>query len=97
MKLKIKEEMWGINHRSGAHSVHKTDEKAFDCVVGALPPFPKGRRCFFIDEVTDDGITLSVHYENEKYNKSWTLKKGEGAFYRPMSMDGGYQYSLKVK
>ena len=97
MKLKITEEAWGINHRTGKSSVRKTDEKTFDCVAGELPPFETGRRSFTIDEVTEEGITLSVHCANEKYNKTWKLKKGEGAFYRPMSMDGGYQYTFKVK
>lgn len=96
MKLKITEEAWGINHRSGGSSIRKTDEKTYDCVIGELPPFKNGK-LFVIDEVTEDSVTFSVHCANEKYNKTWTLKKGESQFYRPLSMDGGYQYTFKVK
>ena len=97
MKLQIIEEAWGIDHRTGSSSVRKTDDKTFDCVPGDLPTFEKGRRNFSIDEVTEDGITVSVHCTNEKYNKTWTLKKGDSEFYRPMSMDGGYQYTFTLK
>lgn len=97
MKMKITEEAWGINHRTGKSNVRKTDEKSFDCIAGESVVFETGRRSFTVDAVTAESVTLSVHCANVKYNKTWELKKGEGAFYRPMSMDGGYQYTFKAE
>lgn len=97
MKLKITEEFWGVDRRSGKGGTKKTDEITAECAPGAELIFEKGRRRFVIDEVSGESVTFSVRYADEKYNKTWTIPKGEGAFYRPLSMDGGYQYIFKVK
>ena len=55
---------------------------------------PTGRRNFSIDAVDEESVTITVHYENSVNNKTWTIPAGESTFYRPMSMDGGYQYIL---
>lgn len=76
MKLLITEEFWSICIRTGRSSVKKTAQKTFECVVGMLPQFERGRRSFSIDEVTDTAVTVTVHCADERYNRTWTLKKG---------------------
>ena len=97
MKLLITEEFWSICIRTGRSSVKKTAQKTFECVVGKPPPFERGRRSFSIDKVTDTAVTVTVHCADERYNRTWTLKKGESVLYRPRYFDGGYQYRIKLK
>lgn len=96
MKLRITEEMWGINHRTGESSVRKTDEKKLDCSENSTVTFEKGHRSFFIGEVTENSVSVTIRCANERYNKTRTLEKGETVFYRPRSMDGGYQYRIRA-
>ena len=35
-------------------------------------------------------------YLNGELIKTISLKKGEKAYYRPLSMDGGYEYIFKI-
>ena len=97
MKLRIIETAWGINRIAGGYREKVTADVFFPCVPGALPTFGKGGRHFRIDEVSNDKIVLSVHCADPKYNKSWTLKKGEEMTYRPRSFDGGYFYTFNLK
>ncbi|MGN0114077.1 MAG: DUF1963 domain-containing protein, partial [Acutalibacteraceae bacterium] len=94
MKLRIIEEAWGINRRSGERSTRVTDNRAFAPEIGSALDFPTGRRNFTIDAVDENSITVTVHYENTASNKTWVIAKGESQFYRPRSMDGGYQYRI---
>ena len=96
MKLKIKETAWGINRVAGGYRERVTAVLCFPCKVGELPDFGKGKRHFTIDEVSETGITLSVHYADPKYNKTWTINKGEKITDRPRSFDGGYFYNFKL-
>ena len=77
MKLKIKETAWGINRVAGGYRERVTADECFPCKVGELPDFGKGWRHFTIDEVTENSISLSVHCADPKYNKTWTINKGE--------------------
>ena len=97
MKLKITEEMWGIDCRAGKYRVKKTGALTAECAPGQEILFSAGRRRFVIDAVTADGVTVSVRYADPKNDRAWTLARGESTFYRPRSMDGGYQYTLKLK
>lgn len=47
MKLLITEEFWSICIRTGRSSVKKTAQKTFECVVGMLPPFERGKEKLF--------------------------------------------------
>lgn len=94
MKLRIKEAFWGINRKSGERSVRQTDMKIFEPVIGSVMEFPTGRRRFTIDAADENSITVTVHYENTANNKTWIINAGESQFYRPRSMDGGYQYDI---
>ena len=96
MKLKIKETAWGITRATGAYKEKKTAEEHFPCEIGALPEFGKGKRHFTVDAIEEESIRLSVHCADPKYNKTWILRKGEEAVYRPRSFDGGYFYKFKL-
>ena len=95
MNIRIVEECWGINRRTGKQSSAKTDDKVFTPIVGTAIDMPIGRRSFIVDDVGDIGVTVTVHYENNpSANKTWVIAKGESVNYRPMSMDGGYKYTI---
>lgn len=96
MKLKIKETAWGINRMTGDYRERVTAEMSFPCELGDVPDFGKGGRHFSIDETAENSICLSVHCADPKYNKTWTLEKGEETIYRPRSFDGGYFYHFKL-
>lgn len=95
MTIRIIEECWGVNHRTGKLSNTQSDEKIFAPIVGTVMDMPIGRRRFIVDATDDFGVTVTVHYENNpSANKTWTLVKGESVNYRPMSFDGGYRYTI---
>ena len=98
MKLRIIEECWGINRRTGERSNKQTDEKLVDVVVGAVIEMPIGRRKFSVDTVSTESITVTVVYENNPAaNKTHEIVKGESVLYQPMSRDGGYKYTLSYE
>ena len=96
MKLKIKETAWGINRVAGGYRERVTADVSVPCEIGDIPDFGKGKRHFTIDEVSETGISLSVHCADPKYNKTWTINKGEEITYRPRSFDGGYFYEFEL-
>ena len=96
MKLKIRETAWGINRVTGDSRERVTANVSVPCEIGDIPDFGKGRRHFTIDKVSDNSISLSVHCADSKYNKTWTINKGEEITYRPRSFDGGYFYQFKL-
>ena len=96
MELIIKETAWGINRMTGSRSEKVTAKKSFPCEIGEIPVFGKGGRRFSIDHVSEEGITVTVHCADERYNKTWEIQKGEELAYRPRSFDGGYFYTLKL-
>ena len=98
MKLRIIEECWGINRRTGERSNKQTDEKLVDVVVGTVIEMPTSRRKFSVDAVSTDSITVTVVYENNPAaNKTYEIVKGESVLYKPMSRDGGYKYTLSYE
>ena len=50
---------------------------AFPACPVISPISGKGGRNFRIDEVSENKIVLSVVCADPKYNKTWTIKKGE--------------------
>ena len=98
MKLRIIEECWGINRRTGERSNKQTDEKLVNAVAGTVIEMPAGRRKFSVDAVSTDRITVTVVYENNPAaNKTYEIVKGESVLYKPMSRDGGYKYTLSYE
>lgn len=98
MKLRIIEECWGINRRTGERSTNRTDEKLVNAAPETVIEMPIGRRKFHIDAVSEDSITVSVVYDNNPAaNKTYEIIKGESVLYKPMSRDGGYKYTLSYE
>lgn len=94
MKLRIIEEVWGINRSTGKRSVRTISNKAFEPSVGSVLKFTSSGRYFTIDDICKDNITVTVHCKNTEYNKILKINKGESAVYNPRSIDGGYKYRL---
>ena len=98
MKLRMIEECWGINRRTGERSTNKIDEKLVNAAVETVIEMPIGRRKFHIDAVSENSITVTVVYENNPAaNKTYEIIKGESVLYKPMSRDGGYKYTLSYE
>jgi len=94
MKLRIIEEFWNIDRRTGERNTKITDNRSFEPIVGSVLEFPTGRRNFTIDDVNEESITVTVRSANTASNKTWEISAGDSQFYRPRSMDGGYQYHI---
>ena len=98
MKLRITEECFGINRRTGERSTDRTDEKTVAAFSGTDIEMPAGRRKFHIDAVSEESITVSVVYDNNPAaNKSFEIVRGESVMYNPRSRDGGYKYTLSYE
>lgn len=96
MKLKITDTSWGINRMNGKYGEKVCGEAVFECTVGDIPGFgSKGRR-FTVDEAGDGTVRISVHCANSAFDRTWTIKEGEEAVYRPRSFDGGHFYTFRL-
>ena len=92
MKLVIEEQFWAVDAPT-----RKTRIVRVPVIVGKVPEMERGSMYFTIDSVAEESVVVTVHYQNEQYNKSWTVTKDRGVYYRPMSMDGGYEYLIDLK
>lgn len=92
MKLVIREQFWSVDAPTRTTNLAKVP-----VVPGRVPDMGRGSMYFTIDSVAEDGAVVTVHYQNEQYNKTWTVTKGRGVYYRPVSMDGGYEYLIDLK
>lgn len=98
MILRIIEECWGIDRKTGEKSSKKTDEKIVEAVSGIQIKMSIGRRLFQIDQVSEQSICVSVIYENNPIaSRTFEIEKGERMIYRPRSIDGGYKYYLSYE
>ena len=96
MKIRIEEEMWGINSRTGKSSVRKILSTTIPCEIGLINIVFNNERRFIIDKIDNEEVTITMKCKNEKFNKTWIVTNVEGVFYRPLSFDGGYQYRIKL-
>ncbi|MBQ9929701.1 MAG: hypothetical protein IJO72_02840 [Oscillospiraceae bacterium] len=92
MKLVIREQFWLVDAPTRTTNLAKVP-----VVPGRVPDMGWGSMYFTIDSVTEDSAVVTVHYQNEQYNKTWTVTKGQGVYYRPVSMDGGYEYLINLE
>ena len=89
MKLKIIEYFWAVGHktkRKGTYRLPLTEGKALK------PNFANLK----IDKVEEDKVIVSFNRDDGTLIKELTVEKGKQNYYRPMSMDGGYEYVLKI-
>lgn len=97
MRIRIIEECFGIDRRTGERSSRQTDDKSEDAVVGAVIEMPNGRRRFTIDTVSETSVAVSVcNLNNPAVSKTIDVSKGESVVHRPRTMDGGYKYIISV-
>ena len=92
MKLQIVEQFWAVEAPT-----RTTNKVLVPLTLGRVPGMERWSMFFTIDTVTDDAVEVTVHYKNEKYNQTWTVTEDRGIYYRPTSMDGGYEYYLDLK
>ena len=92
MKLVIKEQFWAVDAPTRTTGIVRAP-----AVAGKVLEMERSSMCFTIDSVTEDSVVVTVRYQNEQYNKTWTITKDRGVYYRPISMDGGYEYLIDLK
>ena len=88
MKLKIIEYFWSVGHRTKRKGTYK-----LPLIEGKTikPRFANLR----IDKVEEDKVIVSFNRDDGTLIKELMVEKGKQNYYRPMSMDGGYEYILK--
>lgn len=94
MKLRIIEEVWGVNRITGKRSFHTNANRVCEPSIGSVVNFSSSARYFTIDDICKDNITVTVHCKNTAYNKTLKITKGKSTVYCPRSIDGGYKYRL---
>jgi len=92
MTLVIKEQFWAVDAPTRTTEIVRAP-----AVAGKVLKMERSSMCFTIDSVTEDSVVVTVRYQNEQYNKTWTVMKDRGVYYRPISMDGGYEYLIDLK
>lgn len=91
MKLKIVDEFWAVGKKAKKVKTVKAPIK-----VGIIDGIGAGGSYWTIDDVRDDSVKVSYYRRDGKLLKSWSVTKEKGGFYRPRSVDGGHQYTLKL-
>ncbi len=90
MKLKIIDRFWAVGKRTRIHKIVRVPLK-----VGPIKNFDIG--CTWqIDEVYENGAKVSVIRRDGETIKTFTVEKGKDGYWRPRSMDGGHEYTLKL-
>ncbi len=91
MKLKITDEFWAVGKRT-----RKVKIVRVPLAVGKIKGMDNGGSYWNIDEISKDFVKVSYIRHDGELIKNWTVTKENGEFYRPRSMDGGHQYTLKL-
>lgn len=92
MKLVIREQFWSVDAPTRTTNITRAP-----LVPGKVMGMERGSMYFTIDSVAEDSAVVTVHYQNEQYNKTWTVTKERGVYYRPISMDGGHEYLIDLQ
>lgn len=91
MKLKIIDELWSVGKKT-----KKVKTVKVPIIIGKINGIGAGGSYWVIDEVRDNSVKVSYYRRDGKLLKSWNVTKEKSEFYRPRSMDGGHQYTLKL-
>ena len=90
MKLKITDYFWAVGRRT----------RKFKTVRVPLEVGPvKGLdtvSTWQIDEVGEDFVKLSVIRHDGETIKTFTVTKEKSEYWRPLSMDGGHEYTMEL-
>ena len=90
MKLKIEDYFWAVGKRT-----RKVKTVRVPLEVGPIKNFDIVTT-WQIDEVSEDSVKVSVIRHDGETIKTFTVTKGKGEYWRPRSMDGGHEYTLKL-
>lgn len=89
MKLKIIDYFWSVGHRTKRKGSHK-----IPLAEGELREINYVQ--FRIDKVEGDKALVSVLRSDGTVAREFAVEKGKQAYYRPLSMDAGHEYTLKL-
>lgn len=89
MKLKVITYFWAVGKRTKRIKTnkYKFDDNYVSFVLNRLPSKAS---------LGESVATIEINNLNGELIKTISLKKGEKAYYRPLSMDGGYEYIFKI-
>ena len=90
MKLKIEDYFWAVGKRT-----RKVKTVRVPLEVGPIKNFDIGT-IWQIDEVSGDSVKVSVIRHDGETIKTFTVTKDKNEYWRPRSMDGGHEYTLKL-
>ena len=89
MKLKIIEYFWAVGKKTKRVKTYKfkLSENIVNFQLNRLPVSAI---------IKEDVVNIEISNCDGKLIRSIKLKKGEQSYYRPMSMDAGYEYIFKL-
>ena len=89
MKLKIIEYFWGVGRKTRRNASYRMPLRE-----GEVKDVD--RLQFEIRKVEDGRVTVSLNRKDKTPIKEFTVENGKAYYYRPMSMDGGVEYVVKL-
>ncbi len=98
MRLFIKDTQWAINRVTGKRTTRVLFDGEVPCEVGAVEAFQEKYSEFYVDEVGENSVTLSIRYPNNPDGgKVFIIEKGEDKVYAPRSFGAGHVYDFRVE
>ena len=90
MKLKITDYFWSVgNPTRKVKTVYSSLEVGVIKEMGEITTWQ-------IDDVGENFVKLSVIRHDGVLIREFTISKGNEAYWRPRSMDGGHEYRMKL-
>ena len=109
MRLKITEDFWAVGHKTKrvktiyaplvVGPIKGLEDYAgyHGKKAGKDHTIQKNNRSYWnIDEVGEGFVKVSYIRHDGETVKNWTITKKEGGYWRPRSMDAGYEYTIKL-
>ncbi len=98
MQLHIKFVRWAINRVTGVRTERTVFNGKVAVKLGEIEELSEERRKFFIEEINEKTVKLSVKYPpNPDADKTFLLEKGEREIYAPRSFGAGSIFYLLLK
>ena len=89
LKLKVINYFWAVGRRT-----RRVGSRKMPLIEGQTMDLDFVQ--FKIDKIEADKVIVTVNRQDGTLIKSITVVKGESSYYRPMSMDAGHAYVLKL-
>lgn len=94
MVLHIIDIGWGISRKDGSLGEKEVARASFALSsVGELPPMGPANHVFKVKELGEDYAVIECSAKREPAR----IGKGQTYIYRPLSLDGGHYYSLRLE